>query len=144
LWSSSARCSSFWRSPSSSRVTGIPVVNLFLDQRIGLPVAIHAAFQRAELPLQLGEPSVPQLGDAIEIVLPFGLFDLHLRLFDLRAEIVQPFHLLLLGEPTALERIGLLPKLGELVLDPVEPLFARRVLLLAQRFALDLELHDPS
>ena len=33
---------------------------------------------------------------------------------------------------------------GELLLDPLEPLLRRLVLLLAQALALDLELHDPA
>ena len=61
---------------------------VFVDLFFRKPRAVflrEAALPRLELLLQLRQRAVAQLGDAVEVVLALGLFDLDLRLFDLIA-----------------------------------------------------------
>ncbi len=95
-----------------------------------------------ELLLELRQRSVAQLGDPVEIVLTLGLFDLHLRLFDLLAQRAQLDRGVLLRVPARAQPRLILAQRRQLFLQLLEPAAARVVVLLAQRLALDLELHD--
>src|SRR5207253_7836100 len=65
-----------------------------------------------------------------------------LRLVDVLADLAQALDRLLLGLPLRAQRIRLLALLRELLLEALQPLARRRVGLLLEGLALDLELHD--
>ena len=97
---------------------------------------------RGNLALELGNAAVLQLRRARVVAAPLRLFDLQaqrLELFLLRPRTLDGGLLLL---PLRRQARALLLEVRELALEPLEPLLRRRVGLLAQRLALDLELHD--
>src|SRR6185312_16736975 len=95
-----------------------------------------------ELLLELREFTVTQLGHAVKIVLAFGLFDLYLRLLDLFAQCARLRHAGLFRVPLRAQPRLLLSQRRKLLFELFEAATASGIVLLAQRFALDLELHD--
>src|SRR5690606_3305207 len=96
-----------------------------------------------ELPLELGDPAVLQLGHPREIAGTARLLELDLRALERLLDVRRALHRGLLGLPDFLE-------IGVLALEPLdlrleirEPLLRRLVRLLLQRLALDLELDQP-
>ena len=90
-----------------------------------------------------GERAVSQLGGAIEIVLALGLFDLHFRLFDLLAQRAQLRRPRSSPLPTARAASFARSRSSASSFSSCSRrCTARAVVLLAQRFALDFELHD--
>ena len=151
--SSSSRCSSFCISPSSSLVTGMPVQRLTTSAMSSSSTS--SLISRAPLPLRprsvsscscrssCGELAVLQLGGAVQVVLPLGLLDLDLGLLDLLAQLREPLHGVLLRLPPRLRARRPRPcRSASSFSSLLEPLARGGVLLLAERLALDLELHD--
>ncbi len=92
----------------------------------------------------LGETPVLQLGRLLEVAHALGLLGGHPGVLDLLLELADPLDRLLLGGPVATQLVGLLAQLGELLVDPLEPLRGLGVVLLGERLLLDLELGDPA
>ena len=130
--------------PTADDLGDVLLVHLFLDQR---PAALATLAQRLlglfELLLQLAD-LVLQAGGLLPVGLQRGLLERSAGrvqlLLDL-GHLVELFHLAL---PARLELGRLLLGVRELLLELGQPLLRRLVLLLAQPFALDLELHDPA
>ena len=57
-------------------------------------------------------------------------------------DLLSPSQLVLLGLPFRGQRNAGLLELGEFLLEPLQPFVGRRIVLLLERFALDLELDD--
>src|SRR6185295_7138433 len=91
--------------------------------------------------LELRERLVLELGGRLEVGFPLGLLDPDLKLFELGLRLADRANRRLLRLPALLQRAGLLLEVGELLLERSEPRLRRVVGLLAERLALDLELH---
>ena len=148
----SSRRSSFSRSPSSSRATGIPVhratisaisssVTSSRSRRVPALLLLEALLLAPQPALELRQPAVAQLGGPVEVVAPLGVLDLPAHLLELLAQRLELVDRLALGLPLRAHRVRLGPQVGELLAQRLEPLLARLVLLLLQRRLLDLELH---
>ena len=92
--------------------------------------------------LELGDPAVADLGGLPEVAGARRLLGLGARLVDLLLDLPDRAERLLLLLPLGLHRRRALAELRELALERLAPLDGRRVLLLLQRLALDLELRD--
>ena len=96
-----------------------------------------------ELALELGDLAVAQLGGALQVGFALGALGLAVRLLEALLDLAgrrrwRPSR----PATAAFIAAALLAQLGELALDRLAALGGRVVLLLRQRRALDLELHD--
>jgi hypothetical protein len=76
--------------------------------------------------------------------LPFGLFDLHLGLFDPLAQVAQLHRRALLGIPLHAQLRLPLAQFGQLAFELLQAPNAGGIGFFAKSFALDFELHDAS
>jgi hypothetical protein len=96
-----------------------------------------------QMPLEFHSFPVLELGGAIQVVLALRLFDCDLGLLYLLASWRQPLGAPLLGLPARGERVGIRRLRSASSFSSLPARFADAwVFLFAQRFALDLELHD--
>ena len=109
-----------------------PLLALLLGQTLLLGV---------QLPLELRQLPVAQLGGPVQVVAALGLLDLAPQLLDLLAQRLEPADRLALGLPLGGHRVGLRAQVRQLLAERLEALLAGRVVLLAERRLLDLELH---
>ena len=141
--------SSFSRSPSIIRSTGIPVQRLttaamswsVTSSRSIAPLDACGGF--GELLLELGDAAVLQLAGLGEVAAALRLLELDPGGVELLLDLGLAGDLLLFRLP-ALGQLGrLLLEVGELALERLQPVLRRGVAFLLQRLALDLELDDP-
>src|SRR5262249_5640546 len=129
--------------PAGDDLGDVLLVDLLLQQAPAAVVARGEARLVVREPLlELRELAVAELGDLVQIVLPLRLLDLELPLPDLSADLPGAGDRGLLPPPRGAERVRLLAQVGELLLEPREPLARRRIGLPLERLALDLELED--
>jgi len=95
-------------------------------------------------PLELGQPPVLELGGPVEVVGAFGFLDLVAHLLDLLANLPDLLQHRLFLLPLGPHRVGPCAQVLQLLAHRLEPLAARRVLLLLEGGLLDLELGDPA
>ena len=95
-----------------------------------------------ELALELGDLAVAQLGGALEVGLALGALGVAVRLLEALLELLDARDRVLLLLPARLHLGRLLAQVGEVALDRLAAGDRRVVLLLLERLALDLELHD--
>ena len=113
-------------------------VDLLLQEG-GLAVLLR--LQLGEALLELGDLAVAQLGGALQVGVALGALDLAVRLLEALLDLAHGADRVLLGLPLGLHPRRALAQLGQLALDRLAALLGGLVLLLAQRLALDLELH---
>ncbi len=139
----SSSFSSFSRSPSTSRVTGMPVQRATISaisssvtsSRSSAPSPCFSAIfasGRLQLLLQLREPAVLELGGLVEVVGPLGLLASRgAAARSARAARARSADRLLLALPLrAQSRLRLAADLCQLLAQLLQALLARRVLLL--------------
>ncbi len=97
-----------------------------------------------ELLLELGDPSVAQPGGGLEVAGPFGPLLFGPGLVEIAPQRAQPLDLLLLPGPLRLKGRFPLLEPRQLASELNQTFAARRILLLRERGALDLELADPA
>ena len=95
-----------------------------------------------QLALELGDLAVAQLGGPLEVGVALGALGVAVRLLEALLELLHPGDRLLLVLPARLHLARLLAQVGEVALDRLAARDGRVVLLLLERLALDLELHD--
>ena len=141
--------SSFSRSPCSILSTGMPVQReticatwsaVTVSSTIEPLPSLRLSF--LELALQFRDTAIGELAGPLELALALGDGEFVARLVDLPLEVGGKPQLFLLGTPGRGDRSGLLLEVGQLLLDALQPILRRLVLLDLQRLALDLELHD--
>ena len=130
-----------------SRPAGYDFGNLvfgdLLAQQTGRLLAIgHLFLGFAQLALQLGYHTVPQLGNAVQVVCAFGFLAFLLRLLQLLADLAHLFYRLLLCFPSGSHCVRFRPGIGQFLAKRLEPFLAGLVLLFLQRGFFDLETHD--
>ena len=99
-------------------------------------------FGRRELLLELGDRPVLELGGAAQVGLALGALELGLRLLDPLLELGDGTDGLLLALPLGVHRVGALALLGQRPLELLATRDRARIIVVAQRLELDLELHD--
>ena len=97
---------------------------------------------RRELLLELGDRPVLELGGAAQVGLALGALELGLGLLDPLLELGNGADGLLLALPLGVHRVGALALLGQRPLELLAPRERARVVVVAERLELDLELHD--
>ncbi len=95
-----------------------------------------------DLSFELGETAVLELGRARVVAAALRLFDLVADLLEVLLQLARSLNGVLLLLPVERQLVLLLLEIGELLFELLQPILRRLVLLLAQRLALDLELHD--
>ncbi len=111
--------------PAADHLGDVLFVNLFLDQagaaQFGgfLGFLLQLAFERHQL-------AVFQLGGAVEIVLPLGLFDFVPGLLDLLAQLAHALDGGLFGLPAGGEGVGFGAEVGQLLFQALPGARARR------------------
>src|SRR5262245_53207574 len=95
-----------------------------------------------QLPLELRDEAVGDLGRFRQIALSRRLLGFDARLFDLLLDLADPAEHLLLLLPLGFHGGGALTQLGQLALELLATLDGGAILFLLERRALDLELHD--
>ena len=95
-----------------------------------------------ELLLDLGDRPVAELRGATEVGLALSLLELHPGLLELLLKVGDGAHGLLLALPLGVHRVRALALLGERPLELLAPCHRARIVVVAQRLELDLELHD--
>ena len=164
-WPMTRRCrrSSMWTSfsisPSMRRVTGTPVhlatisatslaSTSSLRKRGPLAPSVAAArlllgrlglLQRLG---QLGDRAVLQLGGATEVGLALRALELDLGLLQALLDVGHGAERLLLALPLGVHGVRALALLGQRALELLAPGHRARVVVVAQRLQLDLQLHD--
>ena len=98
----------------------------------------------ADLPLQLRDPAVAELGGLLQVAPPGGLLHLAPERLDLGLPALDLLDRAFSACHCAFIAAALLLELGESPARRLAPLAAGLVLLLEQRLALDLELDDPA
>ena len=89
-----------------------------------------------------GRRPVLQLGRLRVVAGPLRPLDLETYRFELFLELARLLDRVFLLFPLRLQPAAILLEVGQLAVEPVEPLAGGLVLFLAERLALDLELHD--
>ena len=154
-WRISSRRSSLSRSPSWSRLTGMPVqaetisaisssVTTSRSSRRWPCLAASCSSSACEAPFQLGQLAVAQLGGPVEVVGPLGLLGLVADLLQLLAQLLDPADGLAFGLPLGPHGVGLAPEVGQLPAQLLQPGPAGRVGLLGQGRVLDLQPRHPA
>jgi hypothetical protein len=110
-----------------------------LDHVAGLAALLLGLLQ---LLLERRDRAVGELAGAGEVARPLRLVEVAPRLVELLLDLGRGDELLLLRHPAVGEDTALLLEVGELLVEPAEPVLRRRVALLLERLALDLELDD--
>ena len=128
--------------PAADHLGDVFFVYFFFEQALAGLLLGQPRFFGLELALQLGQLAVFQLGGFVQIVLPLGLFDFDLGLFDLLAQPAQPLHAFFFGLPLGLEGVRFGLQIGHLFFDLLQPVLGSGIGFLLQRLALDFELHD--
>ncbi len=95
-----------------------------------------------EVLLQLHQRSVPDLGGALEVALALRALQLGVQRFALLLELAQLRDGALLVLPAGLHAVAAVVEVGDLLLDPDQPVLAGGVGLLLEGLPLDLELHE--
>ncbi len=98
--------------------------------------------RRLELALQIGDAAVGEFAGLGEIALALRLVEVGAGLVERLLDLVGGGELFLLGHPALGKRVRLLLEVGQLLLQPRQPVLRGGVGLLAERLALDLQLHD--
>ena len=142
---------SFATSPSSRRVTGIPVqvattsatssASTSSLRKTVAPARRDGLLALGELLLELGDDPVAKLGGALEVGGALGALDLAAGGLELLLGLGDRADRVLLGLPLRLHRGRALALLGELALERRAALRGGVVGLLGERGQLDLELH---
>ena len=144
------------RSPSTRRVTGIPVQfgkwnlthfffgDLLSQEPSGTLPGCHVLFIHVQAMLELRQAAMSELGRAVEVVVALGVLDLMTDIFDLLPELPHLVDRLLLGLPLGSHRVGSLFQVCELFPQGGQSIAAGLVLFLFEGGFLDLEAHDPS
>ncbi len=97
---------------------------------------------RGQLLVQLRDAPVGQLAGLGPVAPALRLLQLEARALELLLELLRARELLLFRLPSGGQLGGLLLELAQLLLEPLQPLARRWILLLLQRLALDLQLDD--
>ena len=92
--------------------------------------------------LELGDRAVLELRRATQIGLALRPLQFHLGLLDLLLELGHGAHGVLLALPLGVHRVRALALLGQRPLELLAPRDRPRIVVIAQRLELDLELHD--
>ena len=109
--------------PTADHFGNVLFINFLFDQwRTGLFLG-ELLRLILKLILQLHQLAVLQLRRLVQIVVPFGFFNLDLDLLDLLADRAQPLHGALLGLPLGLHAVALGLEVGELFLELGQALF---------------------
>ncbi len=101
--------------PTAHHLANILVINFFFEQSLLSPSFLKACLLLLQLLLETDQLSVLQFGCAVEIIVPFGLLDLDLHLFDLFFKRPNTGDGLLLNFPLGLEGISLGLEVGQLL-----------------------------
>ena len=106
----------------------------------------HAALLGAlgvlELAFEIGDDAIGQFTGAPPIAAPLHLLQFGARLVELLLQLLRARQLLLLGLPFGGELGGFLLQLLQFLDELLQAVLRGRVVLLLQRLALDLQLHD--
>ena len=97
-----------------------------------------------QLAFQLRELAIFKLGGPIQVILSLGLLDGLLNFLNFLFQTAQTLDRLFFRFPTSAQLLLLRFEIGELFLELGQTLTRGRIALLAQRFTLDLQLHDPA
>ena len=95
-----------------------------------------------QLPLQLRQAAVFQLGGLVQVIFRLGLFQLGGHLLDILPQLAHLGDGGLFVLPAGLHGLKLIPQVGQFLLDLLEMLLGQAVGLLFQGCLLDLVLHD--
>ncbi len=118
-------------------------VHLLLEHARAAGVHLgEALFGVGALGFQIAQRAVAQPRGRLQIGAALGLLDLQFRFIDLLLDGAHRSDRLLFLLPLAAQPVRFLVEIGELFFDSLQPLAAGFVAFLAQRLALDLELHD--
>ena len=129
--------------PLADDIGDVFFVDLFLEHAQALFCrSRHTFFFGADLPLDLGQPAILQLGRFPVIAGALDALNLRPQPLELFLELALALNGFLLLLPPRHQRVVLLLEIGQLLLELLEPLLRGLVFLFPQRFALDLELHD--
>ena len=115
--------------------------DLIPQQRAGLAL-VGDLLLRLQRFLQLWNPAVLQLGGLLQVVLPLGLLQVGVSLFQILTQLLHLADGILLVVPLGLLGVELLPHLGQFLLDLGQMLLRQLVRLLLQGGLLDLVLDD--
>ena len=136
------------RPPSSAQRNTRPAADDAGDVLVGHFLAQHGAFgrhlRRRELLFEIRDAAILEFTGPREVAGPLRLLKLEARLVALFLELGLGRDFFFLGLPALGQLRGLLLKVGKLLLEFLQPVLRRAVLLLLQRLALDLELDDPA
>jgi hypothetical protein len=119
--------------PPADHLGDVVLVHLFLHHRL-----LGRRRGRAELPLELRQLAVADLGDPLEITLALRPVSLHLELVDASRDLLHSVERVLLLRPPGGQLVAELLRLRELPFDRL----ANLVRLLGQGRELDLQLAD--
>src|SRR5262249_5140361 len=107
------------------------------EAAVALELAQLALLLR-QVALELGDPAVAELGDLREVALALELLRLRAEVLERLLDLPHLLDRLLLGRPAGPDRLRALLEVSELLLDGLEPVLRRLVLLLRERRLLDL------
>ena len=128
--------------PGRDDLGDIFAVDLFLEQLLAILHRFELRFLLGQLLFQAIQRPILQLRGPAIVVLALGFLDLVADGLDLLLRLAQALDGRLFLLPARCQRPALLLQVGQLLLQLLEPLLAGLVLLLLQRLALDLQLHD--
>jgi hypothetical protein len=144
---------SFSVSPSSSRVTGMPVQRATMDAISSVSTSslrsapsvcsdFNLRFRRLDVFFNVTQVTIPQAGGFFEIRFALGAFDIQVRLFSLsfssRSSAMACFSVCQRAD-NALDDLA---QVSQFLFDLRKAFLRSLVLFLLQGFTLDLQLHD--
>src|SRR6185503_13125402 len=128
--------------PAADDFGDVFLVDLLLQHPLSLLQIGQLGLLFLDLALQLRHAAVLQLGGLRVVARLLRALHLHAHLLELLLERARSLDRRLLLFPVRRQAILFFLEVGQLALQLLQPFLRRRVLLLAQRLALDLELHD--
>ena len=128
--------------PAAHHFGDVLLVHFLLDEAAFGAVGRGARGFLLQLAFEGHQLAVFQFGGAVEVVLALGVLDLDLDLLHLLAQLWSRSTDFFSSCQRAVRASEAAFCVGQLLFELGQPLFGCRVFLLAQGFALDLELHD--
>ena len=128
--------------PRGDDLGNVLVGDFLLQQALGLSGLLQRLLHVGQFFLEAGDGFVADLRRLVEVAISLGLLLRAVGLLELAVDDAGGVDGRLLVLPVCLQLVGLLLQLGQGFLELGQALPAGGVLLLLQRCALDLELHD--
>ena len=128
--------------PFRDNLCNVLFVDLFFQHPLVLLNLVQTSVRIFQPAFQLLDLSITDFRHPRVIALTLGLLLFHARLLNLLLQGADRLNQFLLALPPQLHLGGFFAKLAQFLFDQRQPLAGRRVVFLAQRLALDLQLND--